>query len=214
MPLALAGAISPLVLLGALVLLTSPSHRLLRCGMFALGLVVMTALFFGIGYLALRLDLGGVSGTKGALSSTTSQYAMAAALLITAVWFFWKAPSEETQEKWLNRINDPRVPAIAYFGVGIVMSWFSASFIVIIAILHRLSIAGLPLSQNVVLLVIAIAISSLPATVPFVAELVGGPHTRERLEALGAWMFRNGRFILGGLFVLMGLRDLIGALGL
>ena len=52
-PLALAGAISPLALLGALVLLAG-RRPLLRCGLYTAGIITMTTLFFAAVYLALR----------------------------------------------------------------------------------------------------------------------------------------------------------------
>lgn len=67
-PLALAGAISPLALLGALVLL-SGAKPLLRCGLYAVGIVTMTTLFFAATYIALRLNLTSQSGHHGLLSS-------------------------------------------------------------------------------------------------------------------------------------------------
>jgi Sap, sulfolipid-1-addressing protein len=211
-PLALAGAISPLVLLAALVLLGSPSHPLLRCGMFTLGILAMTAIFFGGGYMLLGLDLQGAKGHHGLLSSQPAQIAMAVFLYAGAVWFCVKAPSEATQQKWLDRVNSPRIPAVAYLAVGLVMMWFSASFVVMLAILHRLSVAALPLGDNVTVLVIATVITALPALVPFLAALVGGNRRRAEFQRLGAWTFRNGRFILAALFVVLGTQNLLHAL--
>ena len=211
-PLALAGAISPLMLLGALVLLASPHHPVIRCGAFALGVLTMAAGMFAAGYLLLGLDTGGRAGVHGALSSPAAQIAMAVFLLATAAWFVFKAPSEAAQQRWLDRIASPRIPALAYYGVGLVIVWFSASFVVIAAILHRISVAGQPLDDNLVVLGVAVVITSLPALVPFLLALVGGVGVRSRLEVLGRWTFRNGRFILAALFVVLTLQNLLKAL--
>ena len=212
-PLAMAGAISPLVLLAALVLLGGEHRPRLRCGAFALGYLVMTAGLFAGGYLALGLDLSGASGHRGLLSSEPAQIAIACGLFITAIWFLWKAPSAATQERWLKRIDSPRIPTIAYFAVGVVMLWMSASFIVVFAILHRLSVAGLAFADNLVVLAVAIAITALPAIVPWVAALIGGDRHQATFHRLGQWMLRNGRFILAALFVVLGLQNLLHALG-
>ena len=212
-PLAMAGAISPLVLLASLVLLGGTNRPRVRCGAFVLGYIAMTAGLFAGGYLALGLDLGGTTGRHGALSSQAAQLVMAGFLFITAIWFLWKAPSAATQERWLRRIDSPRIPTIAYFAVGVVMLWLSASFIVVFAILHRLSVAGLPLSDNVVVLAVAVVITAAPALVPWVAALLGGARHQAAFQRLGQWLFRNGRFILAALFIVLGLQNLLHALG-
>ena len=212
-PLAMAGAISPLVLLAALVLLGGTNRPRLRCGAFVLGYVVMAAGLFAGGYLALGLDVAGASGHHGALSSRAAQIAMACGLFITAIWFLWKAPSAATQERWLKRIDSPRIPTIAFVAVGVVMLWLSASFIVVVAILHRLSVAGLPLSENLVVLAVAVAITALPAIAPWIAAMIGGDRHQAAFHRLGQWMFRNGRFILAALFIVLGLQNLLHAIG-
>jgi len=211
-PLAMAGAISPLALLGALVLLGGRSP-LLRCGLYTLGIITMTTLFFAAVYVALRLDLAGESGHKGLLSSEAGQLVIAAFLFITAAFFFFKAPSPDSQKKILQKIDSPRIPTIAFFLVGMVMMWFSASFVVIVAIVHRLSVAGMPLQDNVVVLVISILITALPALIPFTAALVGGDGAREKLERLGRWTTINGRYILGVMMLVLGTQDLLAAFG-
>lgn len=211
-PLALAGAISPLMLMGALVLLGSPHHPVIRAGAFALGVVTMTAGIFAAGYVILDLDTRGASGHAGRLSSPAAQVAMALFLLVVAAWFVLKAPSAATQQRWLDRIGSPRIPAVAYFGVGLVVVWFSASFVVIIAILHRMSVAALPLHDNVVVLVVVVLITALPALVPFLLALVGGNGLRAQLHRLGEWTFRDGRFILAALFVVLAVQMLLKAL--
>ena len=45
-----------------------------------------------------------------------------------------------------------------------------------------------------------------------VVSLVGGVGVRARLEVLGRWTFRNGRFILAALFVVLALQNLLKAL--
>jgi hypothetical protein len=211
-PLALAGAISPLALLGALVLLAG-RRPLLRCGLYTAGIITMTTLFFAAVYIALRLDLTGESGHKGLLSSQAAQIVIALFLFITAAFFFFKSPSPESQKKALAKIDSPRIPTIAFFLVGMVMMWFSASFVVIVAIVHRLSVAGMPLQDNVVVLVISILITALPALIPFTTALVGGDGAREKLERLGRWTTINGRYILGVMMLVLGTQDLLAAFG-
>ncbi len=211
-PLALVGAISPLALLGALVLLGGPSP-LRRCGLFAAGIVTMTTLFFVGVYVALRLNLTGESGHQGLLSSEAAQIVMAAFLLGCAGFFFFKAPSPESQRKILARIDSPRIPTIAFFLIGMVMMWFSASFVVIISIVHRMSVAGLAPQDNVIVLVTSILITSLPGLIPFVAALLGGDGARETLQRLGLWTTLNGRYILGVMMLVLGVQDLLSAFG-
>ncbi|MGI9117604.1 MAG: GAP family protein [Gaiellales bacterium] len=212
-PLALAGAISPLALLGALVLLGGSRRPLLRCGLFAAGVVTMTAIFFVAVYVALRLDLGGTTGHHGLLSSSAAQLAMAVLLLLTAGFFLFKAPSPEAQQRVLARVDSPRIPTIAFFLVGMAMMWFSASFIVIVTIVHRMSVAGLPFHDNAVVLVIAILITALPALIPFGAAVVGGDVARARLQRLGRWTTVNGRYILGAMMLVLAAQNLLHAFG-
>ncbi len=47
----------------------------------------------------------------------------------------------------------------------------------------------------------------------FVSELVGGAATRERLLRLGRWTTINGRYILGGLLIVLGVQNLLKAFG-
>jgi len=186
---------------------------LLRCGLYTLGIITMTTLFFAVVYLALRLNLTSESGHQGLLSSQAAQIAIALFLFITAAFFFFKAPSPDAQKKVLAKIDSPRIPTIAFFVVGMVMMWFSASFVVIIAIVHRLSVAGMPFQDNMVVLVISILITSLPALIPFGAAVVGGDGSRKKLERLGHWTTINGRYILGVMMLVLGARDLLSAFG-
>jgi hypothetical protein len=211
-PLALAGAISPLALLGALVLLGGPKP-LLRCGLFTAGIITMTTVFFGAVYVALRLDLTNKSDSHGLLSSPAAQVGMAVFLLVCAGIFFFKSPSPETQHKLLARIDNPKIPTIAFFVIGMLMMFLSASFVVIISIVHRMSVAGLPFDQNVIVLAVSILITSLPALVPFVAAVVGGDRGRDRLQRLGQWTTLNGRYILGVMMAVLAAENLWRASG-
>jgi hypothetical protein len=84
---------------------------------------------------------------------------------------------------------------------------------VIVAIVHRLSVAGMPFQDNVVVLVISILITALPALIPFGAAVVGGDGSRKKLERLGHWTTINGRYILGVMMLVLGTRDLLSAFG-
>ena len=207
-PLAMAGAISPLALLGALVLLGGRSP-LLRCGLYTVGIITMTTIFFAVVYVAFRLNLGSSSGQHGLLSSEPAQIVMAIFLFVAAGFFFFKAPNPAQQERMLKKIDSPRIPTIAFFIVGMIMMWFSASFVVIVSIVHRMSVAGLSFADNMVVLLISIAITSLPALIPFAAAVVGGDRGRDRLERLGHWTTVNGRYILGVMMVVLGTQDLL-----
>lgn len=137
---------------------------------------------------------------------------MAAFLFITAALFF-KAPKPESQQKILEKLDSPRIPTIAFFIVGMVMMWFSASFVVIVAIVHRLSVAGMPFRDNVLVLLLSILVTALPVLIPYGAAIIGGDDGREKLERLGRWTTINGRYILGVMMFVLGMQNLLGAFG-
>ena len=211
LPLTLAAAISPILLMGSLTLLGGPKP-LLHAGAFAVGVAVTTVILLLVGVAAVNAQRG--SSEHGPFGSPVAHGLIGLLLIATAVLFVARhsdgASSKRHQQRLLNANN----PAIAYVGIGaLLMAMNASTIVVLIAILHEIARAGTSASTNLITLAIVAVIATLPATAPLLADACGGPSVTAKVTQLGGWTARNGKYILAALFLALGAQDLLQAFG-
>ncbi|MFM7246398.1 MAG: GAP family protein, partial [Actinomycetota bacterium] len=88
-----------------------------------------------------------------------------------------------------------------------------STIVVLIAILRNVAQADAPVGDDVVAMAIVAVITSSPAWAPLVLVLAGGQAMADRVARVGQWTNRNAKYLLGVLFLVFGVQDLLKALG-
>lgn len=206
-PLALAGAISPVVLMGALVILDGP-RAVRQSAAFCVGVVGTTIVLFLLGFLVAVLRRDGVAPTW--FASDAAHVAVGIMLIVAGLVIGSIRPNpkrtQEFGERFLSGTRPLRDFAIA--GIALMITNLS-TFIVLIAILHQVARADVRLGDEVIALLVATFIVVLPATAPLAAAAFGGAGTRERLGRLSRLSVRYGRYVMAVLWIGFGTKDIL-----
>lgn len=213
LPLSLAAAISPLVLMGALAILGG-EHGRRRAVAYTLGVVAMTVVLVTAGLVLIEARQERAGGT--ALSSPLGDATVGVLLIAFAALLVRpkRAHDDETAAKHHRRLIGPNAPLIAFGGLGAVLMLSNFSTIVVlIAILKAVAEAGRPLADDIVAMALVVVVTTAPAWGPLAVASFGGPAMEARVTRLGAWTNRNGKYILAVLFAIFGLQDILKALG-
>lgn len=206
-PLALAGAISPVVLLLALALLSGERPKL-QTGAFAAGVGATIIALFGLGLVAIRLqDAGDEPGWVG----SDGAHLVVGVLLIAAgagLALVRTDPRriDELRERLLAGHRPARDFAVA--GVAVMIT-NASSFVMIIAIIHAVARNTVGVPGDELVFLGAALIVSLPATAPFGAAVLGGEGRRRRLARIGDLAARYGRFAMAAIWIAFGTADVL-----
>jgi membrane-bound acyltransferase YfiQ involved in biofilm formation len=211
-PLALAGAISPVVLMGALAILDGP-RAVAQSAAFSVGVIGTTIVLFLLGFLValLRRD-----GHEIRWFATDTAHVLVGLMLIGAGVFLGSIKpnakrSQEFSERFLSGLRPLRDFVIA--GVVLMITNMS-TFVVLIAILHEVARADVGAAEETFMLAVATFIVVLPATAPLAAAVVGGEGTRARLGQISRLSLRYGRYAMAAIWIAFGAKDLLAvALG-
>ncbi|MFM7553540.1 MAG: GAP family protein [Actinomycetota bacterium] len=211
-PLSFAAAISPLVLMGILAILAKPNSRG-HAVAYALGVVAMTVALIGVGLVIVETQKG---DTGGPLGSPWAQAVTGVLLILFAVQMV--RPKHRTDEEKAahhrRRLIGPDSSSLVFLAFGVVMMVVNFSTIVVlIAILRNVAQADAPVGDDVVAMAIVAVITSSPAWAPLVLVLAGGQAMADRVARVGQWTNRNAKYLLGVLFLVFGVQDLLKALG-
>ncbi|MFM9124298.1 MAG: GAP family protein [Actinomycetota bacterium] len=211
-PLSFAAAISPLVLMGILAILAKPNSRG-HAVAYALGVVAMTVALIGVGLVIVETQKG---DTGGPLGSPWAQAVTGVLLILFAVQMV--RPKHRTDEEKAahhrRRLIGPDSSSVVFLAFGVVMMVVNFSTIVVlIAILRNVAQADAPVGDDVVAMAIVAVITSSPAWAPLVLVLAGGQAMADRVARVGQWTNRNAKYLLGVLFLVFGVQDLLKALG-
>ena len=206
-PLALAGAISPVVLMGALAILDGP-RAVLQSAAFSVGVIGTTVVLFVLGFLAALLRSDG--DTPSWFGGDRAHLLVGLMLIVAGLVLGSIRPnptrSKEFEEKFLAGTR----PLLDFVIAGIALMITNAStFVVLIAILHAVARADVVLAEELIALIVAAFIVVLPATAPLAAAVFGGAGTRARLDSVSRFALRYGRFAMAALWIAIGVKDVL-----
>lgn len=204
--LSLAAAISPVVLMVALMLMRG-QRPVYTSGFFAAGVVLTTVLLFGLGLLAIRAQRDGLE--PGPLGSPIAHLCVGLMLIAGGVVLVLIRPNPHRTEEFQRRYLEGDRSWRDYLAAGvIVMITNASSFVVVIAIIHAIArgAAGRP-EDAAVAVWTAIIITALPGTAPFVAAWLGGATLQARLGRLGGFAVAYGRYVMAALWIAFGAKD-------
>jgi len=207
LPLALAGAISPVVLLVALALLSGPRPKL-QTGAFAAGVGATIVVLFALGLVAIRLQSDG--DEPGWLGSQGAHLVVGMLLIAAGIGLALIRPNPHRVEELEARLLAGHRPARDFALAGVaVMITNASSFVMIIAIIHAVARHAVGVPGDELAFLIAALIVALPATLPFGAAVLGGEARRARLARIGDVATRYGRFAMAAIWIAFGTADVL-----
>jgi hypothetical protein len=214
-PLGIAGAISPVVLMAALAILGGP-RPVSRSAAYSLGVTATTVVLLGAGLLAVRLQSEGLE--PGPLGSPAAKVATGVVLILAAAVLVVRGPNAEQAEAFARRLLHGDRRLVEFAGAGaFVMITNASTFVVLIAAIHVVAVANVAPPGDLLGFSLLLLIVASPALVPLGAALIGGERLRRRLTAIGALVARYGVYAMAAIWVVFGIvsafRGATGCLG-
>lgn len=203
-------AISPLTVIAVVMTLMSLHPILNSVSLllgWALGLIVMLAVFISLGAILQESDPEAANPISGAI-----KILLGLAMLYLA-WMQWKArPQEGTVPElpsWARTIEE--ASPIRIFLIGVVLMTVGAPKNVMTSMAGAKTITSAELSswQILVVVIILLAISSIPVSIPLVGYLASPEGASRPLQMLRGWLERNGATVMTVVFIMLGV-NLIG----
>ena len=206
-PLAIAGAISPVVLMGALAILDGPC-AIRQSAAFSAGVIGTTIVLFVAGFLVAVLRRDG--DTPAWFSGDRAHVVIGVMLIVAGILFAVVRPNPERTKKFEAKFLSGARPLRDFAIAGIALMITNAStFVVLIAILHTVARANVLFADEVIAFGVATFIVVLPATAPLAAALFGGAGMRARLGTISQFAMRYGRFVMAALWIAFGVKDVL-----
>jgi hypothetical protein len=206
-PLAIAGAISPVVLMGALAILDGP-RAIRQSAAFSAGVIGTTIVLFVAGFLVAVLRRDG--DTPAWFSGDRAHVAIGVMLIVAGIVLAVVRPNPERTKKFEARFLSGTRPLRDFVIAGIVLMITNGStFVVLIAILHTVARADVLFADELIAFGVATFIVVLPATAPLAAALFGGAGMRARLGTISQFAMRYGRFVMAALWIAFGVKDVL-----
>lgn len=206
-PLAIAGAISPVVLMGALAILDGP-RALRQSAAFSAGVIGTTIVLFVAGFLVAVLRRDG--DTPAWFSGDRAHVGVGVMLIVAGIALGSIRPNPTRTKKFEAKFLSGTRPLHDFVIAGIALMITNGStFVVLIAILHEVARADVLAGEETLALGIATFIVVLPATAPLAAALFGGARMRARLDTISQLAMRYGRFVMAALWIAFGVKDVL-----
>lgn len=206
-PLAIAGAISPVVLMGALAILDGP-RAIRQSAAFSAGVIGTTIVLFVAGFLVAVLRRDG--DTPAWFSGDRAHVVVGVMLIVAGIVLGSIRPNPTRTKKFEAKFLSGTRPLHDFVIAGIALMITNGStFVVLIAILHEVARADVLAGEEAVALGIATFIVVLPATAPLAAAVFGGAKMRARLDTISQLAMRYGRFVMAALWIAFGVKDVL-----
>ena len=206
-PLAIAGAISPVVLMGALAILDGP-RAIRQSAAFSAGVIGTTIVLFVAGFLVAVLRRDG--DTPAWFSGDRAHVVVGVMLIVAGIVLGSIRPNPKRTKEFETKFLSGTRPLHDFVIAGIALMITNGStFVVLIAILHEVARADVLAGEEAIALGIATFIVVLPATAPLAAALFGGARMRARLDTISQLAMRYGRFVMAALWIAFGVKDVL-----
>jgi threonine/homoserine/homoserine lactone efflux protein len=208
LPLAIAAGISPIPIIGVVLMLVTPRARS-NGPAFVLGWVIGLALVGVIG-LTVANAAGASSQGSSADGTNTFQIVLGALLIVFALRQWRKRPKpgvEPPMPKWMDAID--HFTPLKSAGMGVVLSAVNPKNL-LLAVGAAVTIASTDLSgtdQAIAYLVFAV-IASLGVVAPVAIFFTMGDRARPILDDVKAWLGHNNAAIMAVLFLVIGAKIL------
>ncbi len=203
LPLALGAAVSPLLLTGVLIVLSSKDRPLARGAAVAAGAAVPLLV---VGLVGLAVFTGTVSPEPGNSHSTDSariDVALGAILLLLGVRGLRRTPTahEKSSDGASDAASQPGLAKTALLGFGMMATNFTTAVLYIAAV-KEIAHAGVETAEELGVLAILLTITMIPVLVPLLVFTVAPDAAGRMLTPIGAWVRARSRPI--GIALLLG----------
>lgn len=208
LPLAIAAGISPIPIIGVVLMLVTPRART-NGPAFVLGWVVGLAVVGAIG-LTVANAAGASSQGSSSDGTNTFQILLGALLLVFALRQWRKRPKpgvEPPMPKWVDAVD--HFTPLKSAGMGVVLSAVNPKNL-LLALSAAATIASTDLAgtDQVIAYVVFAAIASLGVVAPVAIFFTMGDRAGPMLDDVKAWLAHNNAAIMAVLFLVIGAKIL------
>jgi threonine/homoserine/homoserine lactone efflux protein len=204
LPLAVAIAIFPVPIIAVVLLLGSDRGRT-KAAVFVLAWAVGLG---AVGALALWVADAADANDEGELATWASVLLLVLGLVLLAYALKqWRgrprAGEESPTPGWMRTVDEFTV--VKAGGVGFALTALNPKNILLtVAAAAEIAEVGLPVGEEMGVLVVFVVIASAGVLSPLVLAIVLGEGSREPLDGIRGWMARNNSVIMAVLFLLIG----------
>jgi threonine/homoserine/homoserine lactone efflux protein len=205
LPLALGIAISPIPIIAAILMLLSPKARGTSLGFLAgwvLGIVVAVVAFTLLSSLIPADDPDAAKPVLGVI-----KIVLGLALLVLA-FRQWRGRPRKGEKaalpKWMSAIDT--MTALRGLLLGFVLAAINPKNLLMgVAAGVAVGASGLPVGDQVVVLVVFVVIAACSVAIPVVAYLVASSRMHAPLERLRGWLEQNNATVMSVLLLVIGI---------
>lgn len=212
LPLAVGIILSPLAVVAVILMLFSPratGNGLAFLAGWAGGLAVVGTLTL---LLASSQDVD--QGGTPARWALALKLLLGAGLLLLAYRSFEKRPREGGEPSlpgWMRAVDAFTAPRS--LGLAAVLSGVKPkNLLLTIDAMTGVALAGLPVGQSIVLLVVFVVVSSLGIAVPVAYALLGGESGRATVDGWKTWLITNNAVVTAVVLLVIGVKVFFDAL--
>jgi hypothetical protein len=204
LPYALGIAISPIPIIGVILILFSPRARV-NGPAFLLGWVLgLSLVLLVVTAFASALDVGTDSSASDGAS--TFKVVLGILLIVGAIrkWRSRPTPGAEVElPTWMATIDS--FTPIKSIGLGVLFSGVNPKcFVFGAAAAASVAQANLSTTDTVITLAVFVLLSSLTIIIPIAYSLIGGEGARATLEGWKVWLSANNAAVMAVLFLVFG----------
>ncbi|MDY6808495.1 MAG: GAP family protein [Actinomycetota bacterium] len=198
LPLAVGVAISPIPIIGVILMLLGRHARATSVG-FALGwlvgIVAATTIF---------VFVGGALGDEDSPSSGWITLALGIILLLYGIRTWRGRHAASAQPKWMSAIDEMHAPAAA--GLGVVLAAVNPKNLVLCASAGvTIGSASLSTGSDVSLVAIYTVLAATTVVVPVVGYQIAAERLRGPLDRLKDWLQANNSTVMATLILVIGI---------
>jgi len=196
LPLAIGVSLSPIPIIGVVVMLSTPRARW-NGPAFLVGWVVGMA---AVGTIVLVLSGGADAGSDGQPSHGVSiaKLAIGVALLFVASRQWRGRPragEEAAMPKWMREVDHFRAPRAV--GLGVLLSAANPkNLLLVVAAAAAIAGTGAPADEQAVALAVFVVLGTIGPAAPVVLYFAMRDRSRRMLDELKAWMAHNNAAIM------------------
>ncbi len=214
LPLAVAVMISPIPIVGIILVLFSPRAKV-NGPAFLLGWVAGLAVLSAIVYVI--ADSADVASNNDASDTTSTLKIVLGVVLILMAHRQWKkrpAPGEQAPApKWMAAIDS--VTPVKAIALGVLLSAVNPkNLILTVGAAASVAQLGVSTEDAVVALAVFVVLGSLGIVVPLVSYLFGGDKARTMLDGWKVWLEQHNAAVMTVLLLVIGVVVLAKGLGL
>lgn len=208
LPLAVAAAISPIPIVGVVLMLVTPRARL-HSLTFVAGWLIGLAV---VGTIGLTVASATGASDQGAPSSGADTFQIVlGALLVLFAFRQWRkrpAPGEEPViPKWMEAVDRFTAARAATLGFGL-SAVNPKNLLLTLAAATSIAATGLAGSEQVVAFTVYVLVATLGVGTPIVISMTMGARSRAVLDDLKTWLVHHNAAIMAVLFLVIGVKIL------